>query len=234
MAAAAEVLAQWATMQATWRAFWFDPPMPTDKLPCLDLKQSFCMQSDACMWEGASWRGKCVDQIRTKGDLNKAIPAFLSLKGSGSRLQRQFISILMTYGSFAVVGALRGRYLRCMFAVFATTAVVLRVLYVSVFYSDPAALAGVVGLIFGTSLVSLTLVLPQLLDSNNVMGKHAKDLFGELSDLGDTMFSKSTVNTLVLLSSRTATAAAAVVFVGALLFVPMIFFIVYAIVTHTW
>ena len=158
-AAASESLGQWAAMQATWRAFWFDPPRNIEGVAkCVGLAASACRRVDACEWTGRDWSGKCgaipLSEATADAVADSLVP--------GSRLQRQFISILLTYGSFAIAGAVRGKYIRSLLSTLGLALVVLRTLYVSVFYSEPVLMAGVVGITFGVSLVMLTLGLPQV------------------------------------------------------------------------
>lgn len=97
------------------------------------------------------------------------------------RLQRQFISCLMSFGAFAFTGALRGEYRRVMVAVGLLGALMLRTMYISVLFEEPVAVAGLVGLLFGLLVVGVTMGLPHLFDSP--LGSEATELFAELEGL---------------------------------------------------
>mmetsp|Transcript_23104 Transcript_23104/g.61649 ORF Transcript_23104/g.61649 Transcript_23104/m.61649 type:complete len:380 (-) Transcript_23104:2897-4036(-) len=212
-AAVSESLGQWAAMQATWRAFWFDPPRNIEGVAkCVGLAATACRHDDACEWTGRDWSGKCgalpLSAVTAEAVADSLVP--------GSRLQRQFISILLTYGSFAIAGAVRGKYIRSLLSTLGLALVVLRTLYVSVFYSEPVLMAGVVGITFGVSLVMLTLGLPQLLDESSVVGKHAKGLMWEVADLSDSLFSKRTTDSIKSVASTTAQLGGLALLVGTL------------------
>ncbi|KAJ8600087.1 hypothetical protein CTAYLR_001907 [Chrysophaeum taylorii] len=108
---------------------------------------------------------------------------FDSSPAGRTRIERQFISILMAYGAFGIAGAVRGFFYRSLASTIAVVAVLLRTLYVSFHNHEPVAFAGAVGLTFGVAVVVVVLVIPSVFESS--WGSEAKELFGELAALFD-------------------------------------------------
>ena len=103
---------------------------------------------------------------------------FDSQSAGHNRMQKHFLSILMTYAAFSITGAFRGHAMRTFAGTAGVTALLVKALYVSFYATEPLAFAGFVGLCFGLGLVAVALLAPNVFES--AWGFESKAIFTEL------------------------------------------------------
>lgn len=180
-----ERLSMAAFVQAAWRAFWWmEPPKSCD----VDLSKHECLRRD-CEFEAitksATRAGAFFEPFKSPKNIYGRCFQQAGKPKPELRLQRQFISCLMSFGAYAVAGAVRGRYSRALWAVVALISLLGRAMYITFLFNEPAAIAGLVGVVFGLSVLGITVFNPQLFEESR--GTDATELMTELASLGKDM-----------------------------------------------